>query len=75
MGYATGEVVHPTAEVLGIDLNSTHVLVGECNGLAAVFHTSMSTSPTRKMPGTVCVETEFGYLYLDPTFKYTVLDY
>jgi hypothetical protein len=71
MGYALDEVVHPTAELLGIELNSTHVLLGVCDGLSAVLHTSMSSA----MPGMVCVETEHGFLYLDPSCKYTVLDY
>jgi len=44
------------------DLDSTDVLVGECEGLSAVFGSYASSA----MPGLLVVETEHGSLYLDP---------
>lgn len=43
-------------------LSSGHTLVGECDGLSAVFE----VEPSSAMPGLIHVTTEHGPLYLDP---------
>jgi hypothetical protein len=58
-----------TAQVLGRELGSEHVLIGEAGGLSAVYTSRASSA----MPGLVCVETEHGPLFLDPDHPYTVL--
>lgn len=48
--------------VTGDELSSGNVLIGECNGRCTVYESAMSSA----MPGLLAVETEFGFLYLDP---------
>lgn len=60
---------YDTESVLGSDLNSTHVLVGESGGLSAVY----GAKPSSAMPGLMTVETEHGPLYLDPDCEYSVI--
>lgn len=61
---------HATTQVLGRDLTSPQVLLGDSGGLSAVSEVSASSA----MPGLMCVETEHGPLYLDPDHLYTVLE-
>ena len=51
-------------------LNGTHVIVGDCGGLSAVFDVEPSTA----IPGLYRIESEHGVLYLDPDQKIQVLD-
>ena len=44
------------------DLTNEDVLIGECEGLSAVFKVYASSA----MSGLLVVETEHGALYLDP---------
>lgn len=44
------------------DLTGEDVLIGECEGLSAIFEVSTSSA----MSGLLMVETEHGPLYLDP---------
>ena len=44
------------------DLTNEDVLIGECEGLCAIFDVSTSSA----MPGLMVLETEHGPLYLDP---------
>lgn len=55
-----------------VDLAPGDYLVGEEGNLAAVF----DVTPSSSLPGLICVETEFGFLYLDadPEQVYNVLD-
>ena len=55
--------------LLGSQLDSTNVLVGESGGLSAIYGTETSSA----MPGLLVVETEHGPLYLDPDEEYEVL--
>lgn len=50
-------------------INGTHVLVGECGGLSAVF----SAEPSAAMPGCTAISTEHGYLYVDTDRELEVL--
>lgn len=50
-------------------LNGTHVIVGECGGLSAVF----DVEPSNAIPGLYRIESEHGVLYLDPDQKIQVL--
>lgn len=54
------------------DLVPGDYLVGAEGNLAAVF----DVKPSSSLPGLMCVETEFGFLYLDadPEQVYDVLD-
>jgi hypothetical protein len=52
---------YPTLTIKASELNSTHVLVGDCDGLSAVFN----VYPSNIMPGCVAIETEHGTLYLE----------
>jgi hypothetical protein len=54
------------------DLVPGDYLVGDEGNLAAVFE----VFPSSAQPGLMCVETEFGFLYLDsdPEQVYNVLD-
>lgn len=61
---------HPTKQVLGKDLDSTMVLVGQSGGLSAIYE----TNPSDLAFGMVVVETEHGPLYLDPDEEQTVYD-
>jgi hypothetical protein len=53
------------------ELSGEDVLVGECEGLSAIF----TVAPSSAMPGLLVVETEHGSLYLDPDESSTVLGY
>jgi hypothetical protein len=44
------------------DLTPADVLIGECEGLCAIFEVNKSSA----MPGLLVLETEHGALYLDP---------
>ncbi len=59
---------YKTRPVLGRDLGSEHVLVGQSGGLSAVYDPNPSTA----MPGLLVVTTEHGHLYLDPEGSYDV---
>lgn len=54
------------------DLVAGDYLVGDEGNLAAVYE----ATPSSSIPGLMCVETEFGFLYLDsdPEQVYNVLD-
>lgn len=58
------------ATKLGTLLDSGDTLVGESGGLSAIYDVSTSSS----IPGLLAVETEHGFLYLDPDEEYTVLE-
>ena len=59
-----------TIKILGKDLDSTMVLVGDSGGLSSIY-----SDPKRGMvSGLVNLETEHGFLLLDPDEEYTVLD-
>lgn len=60
---------YDTSQVSVYQLNSSHVLVGECGGLSAVFDVYNSYA----MPGCYAVETEHGTLYLGSTDLVEVL--
>ena len=60
---------YETKEVKVTALNGTHVIVGDCGGLSAVFDVVESTL----MPELYLVETEHGTMYFDPDEKLTVL--
>lgn len=53
-----------------IDLNEEDVIVGECEGLSAVF----DVVPSAAMKGCLIVHTEHGYLYLDASGESFVID-
>lgn len=61
---------YPVALVKASAINGTHVLVGECGGLSAVF----SAEPSAAMPGCTAISTEHGYLYVDTDRELEVLD-
>lgn len=61
---------YPTRLVFGRDLDGTMTLVGESGGLSSIY----LTGPSNSFPGMVAVETEHGFLYLDPDDEYDVLD-
>jgi hypothetical protein len=61
---------YDTRPMLGRDLTSAHVLVGESGGLSAVY----DCNPSSLVFGLVVVTTEHGQLYLDPDALYEVLD-
>ena len=60
---------HSVTLVKASAINGTHVLVGECGGLSAVFE----AGPAHSAPGFWRVETEHGPLYLDPDEELEVL--
>lgn len=60
---------YPTRTVLGRDLDTTMVLVGESGGLSAIYEVSSSAPP-----GVIPVTTEHGTLYLDPDEYYEAYD-
>ena len=57
-----------TKEVIGRDLNDTHVLVGESGGLSAIYEIG-----TEKVMGAIVVYTEHGSLYVDDDDTYLVI--
>jgi hypothetical protein len=60
---------YPTRKVQGSDLDETMTLVGESGGLSSVY------AEGRSVPvGLISVETEHGFLYLDPDEEFDVLD-
>jgi hypothetical protein len=61
---------YETKMVKATALNGTHVIVGECGGLSAVF----DVEPSSAIPGLYRVESEHGVLYLDPDQKIQVLE-
>mgnify|MGYP006274961001 CR=1 FL=1 len=61
---------YATKNVLATAINGTHVLVGECGGLSAVF----SAEPSAAMPGCIAISTEHGYLYVDNDRELEVLN-
>lgn len=61
---------YPTKQILGKDLNYTHVLVGESGGLCAVYGNHNSSL----VMGCIVIDTEHGPLYLDPDEYYDVYD-
>ena len=67
---STPDTSTPTAAILGANLDSTMVLVGDSEGLSAIYEVNTSSV----MPGMLAVETEHGVLYLDPESEYNVLD-
>lgn len=52
----------------GKTLESGDMLLGESGGLSMVYEVSISSS----IPGLLAVETEHGYLYLDPDSEFEV---
>ena len=58
------------ATKLGSELESGDVLVGDSGGLSLVNEVNSSSS----LPGLLAVETEHGFLYLDPDSDFTILD-
>lgn len=59
---------HPVIEVLGSDLDSTMTLVGESGGLSSIYEIGGLSM------GLLVVETEHGFVHLDPDEHYAVLD-
>lgn len=59
-----------TVLVAGTDLECGQVLVGEMGGLSNIYEVKSSSS----IPGLLAVETEHGFLYLDPDSEFEVLD-
>ena len=51
------------------DLTGADVLIGECEGLSAVFDTVLSSA----MKGCLVVHTEHGYLYIDASGESVVV--
>lgn len=61
---------YQTRTVLVSDLDGSHVLVGESGGLSAVYE----SGPSNFAHGLHGVETEHGYLLLDPDAEVEVYD-
>lgn len=59
-----------TIIVAGTNLECGQVLVGEMGGLSNVYE----VNPSSSIPGLLAVETEHGFLYLDPDGEYAVLE-
>lgn len=59
-----------TILVDGPKLECGHVLVGEMGGLSNIYE----VNPSSSIPGLLAVETEHGFLYLDPDGEYEVLE-
>lgn len=60
---------HETTSVKVTALNGTHVLVGECGGLSAVYNVQQSTI----IPGSYEIECEHGVLFVHKEQKLEVL--
>ena len=58
-----------TKTVKGRDLDHTHVLVGESGGLCAIYEAPKSGM----VMGLLNVETEHGFLLLDPDADFEVI--
>ena len=56
------------ATKLGTLLDSGDTLVGESGGHSQIYE----VNPSSSLPGLLAVETEHGFLYLDPDEEYTV---
>jgi hypothetical protein len=54
----------------GTELEPGDTLLGESGGESLIYE----INPSSSMPGLLAVETEHGYLYLDPEQDYTVED-
>lgn len=64
---------YSTKEVKSADLTSDHVLVGESGGLCAVY-SATRLGPVQSIHGLIHVETEHGFLLLDPEEMVNVYD-
>jgi len=54
----------------GRELECGHVLIGGMGGQSNVYE----VEPSNSLPGLLAVETEHGFLYLDPDGEYEVLE-
>jgi hypothetical protein len=58
-----------TQFIAGTDIECGHVLIGSMGGQSNVYE----VEPSSSIPGLLAVETEHGFLYLDPDCEYEVL--
>lgn len=58
------------AAKLGSLLDSGDTLIGESGGHSQIYE----VNPSSSLPGLIAVETEHGFLYLDPDEEYVVLE-
>lgn len=63
-------MTQPSILKYGSALESGDVLIGESGGLSMVYE----VAPSSSLPGLLAVETEHGFLYLDPDSEFEIVD-
>lgn len=63
-------MTQPSILKYGSALESGDILIGEAGGLSMVYE----VQPSSSLPGLLAVETEHGFLYLDPETEFEIVD-